>query len=287
MQHYTYLFSKRSVAVRAALAILALASPLAGQVDLGLNPMRVEFPAVPGRAFSGSLTLSNGGTAKTRVRTELLDVYVDEQTTPQFVPNATAENDYSCRSWLSVNPMELEIGPRAQEPIRFTVRVPEGASERGYHCAVGFQSLPTVTDQSETGLRTAVRLIAVFYPTVGKPAIHGEIKELKLEPVAVDSGVQWRAVVIMENSGLMMYRPVGSLEILDSAGKTVESQNLAPFPALPMRLQRYVLALKDSLAPGQYTMRARIDVGKEIQEASAVVTVQPPRDPAAPEVPPK
>src|SRR3989442_1191673 len=120
MHHYSHLFCKRAVVGFAG--ILLAAANLPAQVDLGLTPMRAEFSAVPGRPYSSSLTLSNGGTGTTRVRVELLDLYVDEAMTPQFVANAPAEAEYSCRSWLSVNPMELDLGPRSQVSVRFTVR---------------------------------------------------------------------------------------------------------------------------------------------------------------------
>jgi hypothetical protein len=268
--------------------MLMLTWPLAAQVDLGLSPMRIEFSGVPGKAVSGSLALSNGGPAKNRVRVELLDLYVDETTTPQFVANAPAEADYSCRSWLSSNPMELEIGPQSQVLVRYTVRVPATALEQSYHCALGFRTLPTASEESGTQMRTAVRMIAVFYVTIGKPVISGVIKDLKLEPVPNATGPLWRAVVIMENSGLMLYRPVGDLEISDASGNVIESKKLASFPVLPKRQQRFVLPLKGSLSPGPYTLKARIEVGGEIQEASvAVIAEAPPGPPISTETPPQ
>jgi hypothetical protein len=258
--------------------MLILSWPVAAQVDLGLSPMRVEFPAIPGKAVSGSLLLSNAGTARSRVKVELLDLYVDENTTPQFVANAPAEAEYSCRNWLSANPMELEIEPRSQALVRYTVRVPGTASERSYHCALGFRTLPVAREQLGSQMLTAVRMIAVFYPTVGTPVISGVIKDLKLEPVANAAGSIWRAVVIMENSGLMLYRPAGDLQILDSSGKVVQSQKLLSFPVLPKRQQRYVLPLKGSLSPGPYTLKARIEVGGEIQEALVAVVAEAPRE---------
>jgi hypothetical protein len=244
--------------------------------------MRVEFPAVPGRPFSGSLILSNGGTATSRVRTEMLDLYVDETTTPQFVANAPAEAEFSCRHWLSSNPMEVEIGPRSQVLVRYTVRIPATASERSYHCALGFRTMPTVNAETGTAMRTAVRMIAAFYAIVGKPAISGVIRDLKLEPVANPGGTVWRAVVVMENTGLMLYRPVGDLAIADSSGKVIESQQLVSFPVLPKRQQRYVLPLKGSLSPGPYTLKARVEVGGEIQEASVAVIAEAPVTPVPP-----
>ena len=262
--------------------MLMSTGPVAAQVDLGLSPMRVEFPAVPGKPISGPLILSNAGPSKSRVRVELLDLYVDETTTPQFLANVPAEAGYSCRNWLSANPMELEIDPRSQVLVRYTVRVPATVSERSYHCALGFRTLPAVGEATGTAMRTAVRMIAVFYATVGKPAISGVIKDLKLEPVANPAGPLWRAVVIMENSGLMLYRPVGDLEILDSSGNVIESEKLASFPVLPKRQQRFVLPLKGKLSPGPYTLKARIEVGDEIQEASVSVVAEAPVTMGAP-----
>jgi hypothetical protein len=272
MRSYSHLFCERTIVGFATL--LAVALPARAQVDFGLSPMKVEIPAIAGKPYSGTLVLTNSGSAKTRIRTELLDLYVDETTTPQFVSNAPGEAEYSCRTWLSANPMELEIGPRSQALVRYSVRVPAGALERGYHCALGFRTLPAATEEAGTSMHTAVRMITVFYPTLGKPAIAGVIKDVKLEQVPAASGTLWRAVVIMENSGLMLYRPAGDVEIVDVSGKVVESLKLTSFPALPMRQQRYVLPLKTSLSPGPYTLRARIEVGGEIQEASVAVTAE-------------
>jgi hypothetical protein len=234
----------------------------------------VEFPAVAGKPYSGSLALKNGAGVKTRVRVELLDFYVDQTTTPQFVANAPGEADYSCRSWLSANPMELEMAPRSQVLVRYSVRVPSSASERSYHCALGFRTLPEMAETTGTAMVTAVRMIAAFYLTIGNPAVAGVIKDVKLEQVPDASGTSWRAVVVMENSGLMVYRPMGNVDLVDADGKVMGSVKLPSSPALPKRQQRYVLPLKSSPSPGPYTLRARIEVGGEIQEASVAVTAQ-------------
>ena len=272
MHNYSHIFRKRTVTRFAA--ILALALPAGAQVDFGLSPMKVEIPAVAGKPYSGSLALTNGASVKTRVRAELLDLYVDETTTPQFVASAPGEAEYSCRSWLSVNPMELEIEPRSQVLVRYSVRVPGSASQRSHHCALGFRTLPAPSEASGASMATAVRMITVFYLTIGNPAIDGVIKDVKLEQVPDGSGTHWRAIVIMENSGLMLYRPAGDIEIVDASGKVMESLKMSSVPALPKRQQRYVLPIKTSLSPGPYTLRARIEVGGEIQEASVAVTAE-------------
>jgi hypothetical protein len=79
----------------------------------------------------------------------------------------------------------------------------------------------------------------------------------------------------MDNSGQMLYRPSGEVTVLDREGKVVESMSLASFPTLPQRQQRYLLPIKTNLIPGVYTLKARIEVGDEVQEASATVTAGP------------
>ena len=169
--------------------------------------------------------------------------------------------------------MEMELEPHSQVAIRYTARVPESATERGYHCALGFLTLPVETEQAGTAMRFAVRMIAALYPTVGKPAVAGSIAGLKLEPVRGATNNAQLAVLTMENSGMALYRPSGAVDIVDAGGKVVESVPMLTVPTLPQRQQRYVMPLKNVLASGSYTLRARVDVGREIQEASAPVTV--------------
>jgi len=243
--------------------------------------MKVEIPAVAGKSFSGSLTLTNAGSTVARFRVEMVDFYVDESTTPQFVSHVPDEAPYSCRSWLSANPMELEVGPKSQAPVRYTVRIPANAAESSYHCALGFRTIPKADDLSGTAMRTAVRLMTVLYPTVGKPPVLGVIKDLKLEQVTAPSGSTWRAVVVMENSGLMLYRPVGELSVVDASGRVIEKQKVPSFPVLPKRLQRIQVPITNHLAPGAYTLRASIEVGAEVQQASVAVTAEAAAQPPA------
>ena len=140
-----------------------------------------------------------------------------------------------------------------------------------------------MTEESGTSLRTAVRMIAALYPTVGKPAVQGEIKEMKLEPVATEKGTRWKLAVIMENSGLIVYRAIGEVQVVDSNGTTIETVKVPTFPVLPKRQQRLVALVNNLSAPGSYTFRARVEVDGEIQEASAVLTAKEPEKNKAPE----
>lgn len=290
MSNYAHLYSERSVTVRAiqtaflqaaflqaSLALFLAATPLSAQLGLGLTPMRLEikFPtqviAAAGATQSGSLTLTNGSPNKSRIRAEILDFFLDSQETPQFGRTYVKEAEYSCRNWLTVNPMETEIEPGATAMIRYTVKVPQGVAERGYHCAAGFTTLPPLDMINGNSLKTAVRVVSAFYVTVGTPEITGGLKDVTLERVG-DKG--WRAVVLMGNPGQIQYRPTGDLEIIDQNGKVVEKHSMNGIPVLPNRDQRFIIPVDSPmLGGGYYTLRARVDIGThEIQEASVKVT---------------
>jgi len=277
MQSYVELRRARAVAALLMGAALATAPPLGAQAGLGLSPMRLELPVAPGSQHSGSLTLSNESSARLRFRAELLDFFLDATGTPQFGPAYPPEAEYSCRQWLSVNPMEGELEAGTQLPVRYTLRVPPTVTERSYHCALGFTTLPTAAQMQGIGLRMAVRVVTAIYPTVGHPRIEGGIREIWLELVSSAKPPVWRAVVEFENRGWMLFRTTGELAVLDQQGSTLESYPLPSLPVLPQRRQRFLFPLERLTDQGRYTLRARADIGTgEVQEGTAVVVASAP-----------
>jgi hypothetical protein len=238
--------------------------------------MRLELKMRPGSQYSGALTITNDSKEKLRVRAEILDFYIDQQETPQFARNYPQEAEFSCRAWLTVNPMEIELGPGSSTLIRYTLRFPDFApTDRGYHCAAGFTTLPSAEQQAQgMGVRTAVRVVSAFYVVAGQPSLEGEMKEIKLEQVIDDKTKmeRWRAVVVMENGSDLHYRPVGEVQLLDASGAILEKHDFNSLPVLPKRSQRFLFPLDNKLATGPYKLKARVDIGgKSVQEATAVV----------------
>ena len=278
MHTASYLHRQRAVTALAVLAMVVLALPAQGQVGLGLSPMRLEMHLQPGQQHSGTLMLANDSGAKLRIRTELLDFFLDASDTPQFAREIAQEQADSCRTWLTVNPMDIEVEGR-QLAIRYSIRVPEGTKDGSYHCAAGFNALlPPADNGQPMGIQTAVRAVTAFYVVVGQPGVNGELKGITLEHAVSDTAAAaspWNAVVLLENHGNMHFRPSGQLEILDAAGHTVQSYPFTEYPVLPLRQQRFVFPLKGDLPPAPYSLRARIDIGTGvILEAVATVSDQ-------------
>lgn len=271
------LYRQRALGTLVLLAGIGFPAHLCAQVGLGLAPMRLELRLAAGRQHSGALNLTNDSFAKVRVRAELLDFYIDPDETPQFGRALPQESEHSCRQWLSLNPMERELDPSAHVLVRYTIRVPQGTAERSYHCAAGLTTLVAAAEQTTgTGLRTAVRIVAAFYVVVGNPAVEGGLKEIKLEYVPDAQPPGWRAVVVMENRGLMYFRPTGELNVLDAQGNVIETESFNSIPVLPKREQRFLFPLKAALGDAKCTLRVRVDIGAgEMQEATAILATRP------------
>jgi hypothetical protein len=272
--------SARAWAYRAAIGLVC-ALPAGAQLGLGLIPMRTEMQMAPGAQHSGSLTLTNQTSVRTRVTAETLDFFIDAMATPQFQRNAAREAAYSCRQWLTLNPADFEAGPSGDVNIRYTINAPRDAAAQSYQCAAGFTTAPSAEKSGVTGIRTAVRIVAVFYVAIGKPKIDGTIKELRIEavpdPKDPSKEPSWRAVAVIENRGVYYFRPSGTLDVLDESGKAVESVDFNPLVTLPKREQNYFFPLKNVHADGRYRLRVKVDLGgDEIQQASASVVAQLP-----------
>lgn len=286
-----YLHSRWGLVVPAILLVFGFTSPAHAQLGLGLVPMRAELTAKPGQQLSGALKLSSESGTKTRIRAEIDDFSIDNTSTPQFERDLPQESAFSCKKWLSLNPMEIELDKGGSLLARYTFRVPSDVAEGSYNCAVGFTTLPSADEPAAQGMgmHMAVRIVTVFYIQIGNPPIVGGLKQINLEalppaaPASSDDAQApaepksggWQAVVVLENQGLVYFRPTGKLDVLDAQGKQVETLDFPSVPILRARSQRVILPLKTHLEPGNYKLRVNVDIGTgEIQQGTADVVVE-------------
>jgi hypothetical protein len=251
---------------------LIWALPLRAQLGLAVAPMRTEIRIAAGEQFTDTIRVSNDSAARTRVRADSLDWYIDDQMTPQFADAYPKEAGLSCREWLQINPRESEIEPDGTTRSRYTLQIPAGTREGEYHCGLGFVTLPPVNEpDSAIGVRMAVRAVSTLYVLVGSPTSQPVLKGLSL--ISIPDGT-WQATVRFENQGSKTFRVKGFVELRNSDGQPVEHLEYASIPVLPKREQLFLFPLKTALPPGSYSLYTQADVGlAEIYEGSVRVTV--------------
>jgi len=250
--------------------VAAFPQAVRAQFGFALSPMRTEMTLVAGTQRNGSLAIANESKESGRFRTEILDLSIDKEAVPQFEKEIPQEKAFSCRDWVTVNPMESEIPGNSQMTIRYTFRVPANAPVRTYHCALGFTSLPDPRKPQEAtmGVVSLLRLTSTFYITVGNSQPTGEVKQISIEKFNAPQTAGYRAVISVENSGLTNLRGAGKVDITNESGEVVQASEFPPVVILPSRTQRLPIVLNEKLTDGNYTLRTRVNLGNgEIQEA--------------------
>ncbi|HEU0119540.1 MAG TPA: hypothetical protein VFQ91_03370 [Bryobacteraceae bacterium] len=231
--------------------------------------MRLDVAVQQGQRQTGVLALTNESAIPVRIRADLLDFRIDESASPLFAPSLAGESAYSCRSWLAINPMEFEMSANERRLIRYSLRVPNETGQGSFHCAVGFTAAPPADGSSSIGMRTNVRVIAALYPMVGDVPPEGTIDAL-----AARSNEE--AIVTVVNTGQRVFRAAGTIDVLDEAGRVIDSQPLPGVPILPARKQPLPVRFGEGLLARGRRLRVRMDIGgSDIQEASIDLHARP------------
>jgi hypothetical protein len=270
---FTFRFLHHYRKLTPALAVLCLAAlpaPAHAQYGLALSPMRTELNLVAGSQRSGSLAIANDSREPGRFRAEILDLSIDREAVPQFEKDIPSEAGFSCKDWVTANPMEAVIAGSGQAIVRYTFRVPANTPARTYHCALGFTGLPDPNKQREAiGIVSLLRLTSTFYITVGNPKPAGEVKQIAIEKINAPETAGYRAVITVENTGLTNLRGAGKVEIVNEDNEVVQSSAFPTVVILPSRTQRLPIVLEKKLTDGNYTLRTRVNLGNgEIEEAA-------------------
>lgn len=266
------------------LGFTGLARPQ-GLLQLSLAPMRVDVQHLkPGDSHTGFATVSNSSERPQHMVIRAADWLLNNQALPEYSEPGTWPA-YSCSAWIVANPTEFDLAPGRSQRVRFTLSVPGQVSERGYHCALIFQTVPGASPglQANT-LRTQLRLVTTFYAAVGSPVPQPHVDSFSLAPVtdAPASGgggtekPKWLIQLTLSNTGNTHYRAEGSIKLFDGSEKLLETFSLESAPVLPETQRRFSWPFPGNLAPGEYRLHGIFDFGlKALQEIEKTITVSP------------
>jgi hypothetical protein len=179
----------------------------------------------------------------------------------------------SASSWLIYSPGEASVMPGAVHQIRVTVSVPADATPGDHLAALIIEQRPE-TLKTESNARQMViryRMASVFYIKVPGLIKHGDFGNLYAE--STPDGIV--VTPTFKNEGNTVIRPVGSVTIVDAAGKVVaELQNFEHFPVLGRSEMSKPLLIEKALPPGNYSVRYRVDFqdgGKTVEGVTDLV----------------
>ena len=232
------------------------ASP--AEVSISVSPIRVEHLTKQGDRGTDMFSITNDGTAPTRLKVSIEDWSLTKDGTPVFVK--AEKSPYSCADWIRINPIDFRINPGQTREVRYTVNVPAGIESGGYRAAIVFETVPD-TEPGEKARRVLLRgrIAAILYEVVGKTPVDGYATGLKAEvkPDGIDFTLS------LKNTGKVHYRTKGTITIKDSNGNKALDVEIPDTPVLQDSEREVHVRYDKPLPKGSYSALASVDIGRK------------------------
>ncbi len=241
------------------ISLLALIPTLtSADVSISVSPIRVEHLVKQGEKGTDVISVTNDGTAPTRLKVSIEDWALTKDGNPMFMK--VEDNPYSCAEWIRINPIDFRIGPGQTRNVRYTITVPKGIEDGGYRAAIIFETVPDVTPGEKiTRVYIKGRIVTIFYEVVGKPIPQGHTNSLRGQ--FRKDGIDF--FLAIQNTGKVHFRTKGSITVKNSDGERAFNVDIPDVPVLPAS-EREVKISYDKLVPkGKYTALAVVDIGKK------------------------
>lgn len=266
----------------AAVTIAAILSPgiAAAQVSIEASPLRIEIQAWPGASATHSVTLTNVGNHRVRVRASLSDWYLSKDGAPQF-EEPEPGRVFAAASWVRFAPPEFVIDGAGQGTVRFTVTVPEGIEPGGYRTGLLFDFSPEEKDPATRAKQVTVRsrIATLVYVHVAERAAGPRPGPGAHPPAAVEltdlrvrsTTEEMQLVATLKNTSRRSVRTKGAMTLYDRSGLAVREVAVPDVPVLPQSERDVAVPIAAVLPPGpgssalpsgEYRVELKIDVGQ-------------------------
>ncbi len=245
--------------VAAAFLILSGAPLVAQPLEFGLTPPEVELVPSPGGTASGVLVVYNKSPRRVRFRITLEDIYIRPSGTIDVLKPATTA--WSVSAMSRVQPVEFDLDPDRQMPVRVSVTVPADA-RGGRYGAIVVTPSPVLQTSGVRGTITVIvpKLAAkLLVPIRGTEVVQGELVNMLAAARSGGSGADIR--VVFKNTGNVHVRTRGDVMLLDPTGQPLGKQPLEEATVLPGGVREFKVTWAKPLDPGTYTVRATLDFG--------------------------
>lgn len=227
---------------------------------IALAPARFELEMEPGAETTVVINLdyhtSKPGAGPSRIVASLNDWNINEDGELQYYKAGTLSR--SASPWIIYSPSEVTVQPGQTHAIRVTISVPKDAAPGDHLAALVVEQRPDTIkfNRSARQMLVRFRMASMFYITVPQTARRGSLENL--QAAAGPQGIT--ITPTLKNEGNSHIRPLSSVQITDSRGRTVaEIQQGESLPVLGGSLLSKSMHIEKSLPPGTYTVKYRVD----------------------------
>jgi hypothetical protein len=228
--------------------------------SMALSPARFELEMKPGTETTVVVNLDYRGAGEDKTPARVVASLNDWTITNDGRVEYFRANSQpgSASPWIIYSPGEAAVVPGTIHQIRVTVAVPLDAAPGDHLAALVIEQRPENL-KYEQNLRQMIvryRMASVFYIKVPGLTKKGSFEDLYAE--SKPEGIF--VTPTFRNEGNSMIRPLASVQIFDADGRVVaDVPEIEPLPILAGAALKPSLFIDKLLAPGNYTVKYRID----------------------------
>jgi len=241
------------------LACLVLAGPVYAQgFSVAFN--RIEYEVSPGDLKSGSIGVTNLSSEPMTLRIYAGDwTRITGDSSGYVFDDEGGNEPRSFLDWMTFSPDRMTLQPGEWRDVQYEIRIPnQGDLEGSYWGVIFIEETPDVLpeqgleepDVMRVGILTVFRYAVQIYVTV----VGTEVREVTFDSINFEQaqdGIDVTAVI--ENLGNIYMRPKVWLELRDTSGNVVYSQEHIRQTLLPESLRDYKFEIRElSIEPGVY-----------------------------------
>lgn len=262
------------------LALFFNCTPLLG-VSWSVIPMGFNFNPSPGDTLTNVLTIRNSGNIEEELIIYIKDIqYNADGNGKELEPGNL---DRGMAKWITITPKNLTIKGGENKQVRFTLIIPEEIDPGSYWSNMYAESVnnPKLMSQSEVEGRKVSIFANMRYQINLNTTINGDIIKsgeiTNVEIIPNDKDTSLVVNTTFKNTGNLILRCKGTVEIRDEMGETVETISLGGFKTYPECIRLIKKIIPQTLNPGEYSALAVIDFGGEYLVAGEAFFEIPPK----------
>ena len=258
------------------LAFLVLAAgPLYAQNEQGLGaktqPTLIEERIDPGSVVQGTLRITNVSGSQQTYAVSARDVEDVSAEGQAVFKKVSDDSGLELSSWVTLDRNTITVGPNQTESIGYVISVPENAPPGGHFGGIFFARKADET--TELGVSIGFEVGTLMNIQVNGDVVESiEIREFSSDKT-IYSGPDAKFTTTLFNTGTVLQRPRGALQIVDMFGNQVDTltvnENAAG--ALPGKERVFTVdweEAEEGLYIGKYTAVLSVAYGQE-QSATA------------------
>lgn len=242
-----------------------------GQANFGLEPVLYDpsnpltesyfiFDSKPGTLLKSNFRITNTGTARGSASLYPVDATTGQTSGAVYLNQSDPRKDVG--AWISIGASQVTLNPGQSQVVSFQVVVP-GTVRPGQHLGgiVAENLTESSSSQKNSAIQIKVKNLTIIAVQVNLPGTSIE----QLVGTGVQAGGQngyQQLLLGLSNTGTVMLKPSGSLQVANAQGQIVKTISLKLDTFLPQTIINYPVAITgQALGAGDYQATLTLTYG--------------------------